>query len=120
MMLNNFNLVANDFKEIISKYTTADHAKAHLEVSLDFDYREILVSFKIGDIKPYVVSNIYDFFNSFRTNERKEYGKHFIFTHNINNLVEPYKSLIKLLLEFPLSSSYKKLFLLPQILQAIF
>lgn len=108
MMLNNFNLVANDFKEIISKYTTADHAKAHLEVSLDFDYREILVSFKIGDIKPYVVSNIYDFFNSFRTNERKEYGKHFIFTHNINNLVEPYKSLIKLLLEFPLSSSYKK------------
>lgn len=61
MMLNNFNLVANDFKEIISKYTTADHAKAHLEVSLDFDYREILVSFKIGDIKPYVVSNIYDF-----------------------------------------------------------
>ena len=59
-------------------------------------------------IKPYVVSNIYDFFNSFRTNERKEYGKHFIFTHNINNLVEPYKSLIKLLLEFPLSSSYKK------------
>lgn len=108
MMIQKFNLVANDFKDSISKFSFSNQAKARLEVYLKIDYKEISISFKIGNEKLYVVSNISDFINSFRKHERKNYGKLFSFVHSVENLAEPYKSLIKLLLEFPISNTYNK------------
>lgn len=108
MILNSFNLLADDFTKNITKYSVSVSAKAHLELSFIFSGDGIYLSFRIGVDKLYIVPDVTEFIRLFRLNERKSYGKFFSFVHSLDNLADPYRAVVKLLMEFPISSMANK------------
>ena len=56
----------------------------------------------------YKVKSLNDFVVMFLKNETKKYGKNLIFTHNVNNLEEPYNKLISYFIEiyYKIETSY--------------
>lgn len=80
--------------------------KPHVNFEISYIDYNITISFKIGLTKEYVVTNYKEFLRNFTSKQTKSYCKSFIFTHDINNLSNPSKQVINLLLNLPLDSDY--------------
>lgn len=78
--------------------STSRGEKAKLELYFyndDFKNMEL----KVGITQMYKVKSLNEFVDMFLRNNTKKYGKNLIFTHNVNNLEEPYNKLISYFIE---------------------
>ncbi len=103
------NATDKDAKALIKKFrernrnaamADTSEGRMHLEVSLIQTYHGIVVRFKVGENKMYVVKDIYAFGNAFKKGAFVEYGKNLKFYHTIANLVEEDRKIVEFIMKY--------------------
>lgn len=85
-------------KDELSKTSEAVNLEPHLIISNNYDNQRKLASFKIGSSKLYVIKNYTEFMYNIINKRIYEYGKSFVFNHNIESFDDSSKEMINMLL----------------------
>ena len=93
---NAIDSFSSSMKNMDTNISRGEKAKLDIYMSSD-NPRDLTV--KIGIKQMYKIKSLGDLLDSFLCNETKKYGKNLIFSHNPDNLIEPYSTLIKYLIE---------------------
>lgn len=90
-----------DFEDRLSPETIylSKDALIDIEFSLEkYTNNHYTLSLKVGNIKKYIVKNIYSFLINIENNQMVEYGKSLAFSHNLDNFKEEYRDSLEYLI----------------------